>query len=258
MGNKVAIVTGAAGGIGQATALHLARGGVDLVLGDLADCSETAQMVGEAGGKAASIRTDVTSSDSWNEAVDCAVKTYGRLDALANIAGAPNRKSIQTVVDMSEETWNLAIDVDLKGVWLGMKAVIPVLVENGGGRIVNVSSIAASRGLPGLAAYSAAKAGLEGLSRQAAVEYGPHNVAVNVVAPGAIESRANPDPAGFEKAAGPFSVFNRIGRPNEVASVIAYLLQDASFVTGQLIRIDGGWTVSAGSPGGRPDVPASE
>jgi NAD(P)-dependent dehydrogenase (short-subunit alcohol dehydrogenase family) len=139
--------------------------------------------------------------------------------------------------------------VDVKGVWLGMKYVIPVMLENGEGRIVNVSSLAAHRGLQGLASYTAAKGAVEALSRQAAVEYGRQGILVNVLAPGTVETSINAAILASEAggaASRATTAIGRWGQPPEIAAAISFLLHEASFATGQVFLIDGGWAITGG------------
>jgi NAD(P)-dependent dehydrogenase (short-subunit alcohol dehydrogenase family) len=242
---RVALITGAARGIGQGAARALAGKGVHVVCADLAGCDETLALIEDAGGTASQVVLDVRDEQLWRAAVADASGRTGRIDYLANIAGAVSAGVRDSILDLDEDTWNFLLDVDLKGVWLGMRSVMPMFLTSGGGRIVNVSSVAASRGLPGLAAYSAAKAGVEALSRQVAVEFGPHGVAVNVVVPGSFATSINSAVPGWRELAPQRSVFGRAGRVEEVADAIAYALLHEGFITGTTIVVDGGWSAAA-------------
>ena len=146
---------------------------------------------------------------------------------------------------LTEERWDHVVGVDLKGVWLGMRAVIPTMIEGGGGRIANVASLAALRGLPNLAAYSAAKGGVAALTRQAAIEYTADNILVNAIAPGTIDTPilSGVLPEHLEQFAAAHAV-NRLGRPEEVAAMMVHFFSDdGDFLTGQLYPVDGGWSV---------------
>jgi NAD(P)-dependent dehydrogenase (short-subunit alcohol dehydrogenase family) len=162
---------------------------------------------------------------------------------LANIAGIQPQGD--TVLEQDEDGWDRILGVNLKGVWLGMRALLPGMLERGEGRIVNVASLAADTGLPGLAAYTASKAGVAGLTRQAAVEYAPAGIRINALAPGMIETpmiTGNPPEAlqaFLEKTPA-----GRPGQPEEIAEIILFLAgPDAGFITGQTISVDGGWGI---------------
>jgi NAD(P)-dependent dehydrogenase (short-subunit alcohol dehydrogenase family) len=149
---------------------------------------ETVTMIRDAGGTAMDKTIDVARPAAWEQLVSQVKDEVGHIDYLAAVAGVVNRLSPDTVEELTEEAWDHVLGVDAKGVWLGMKYVIPVMIEQGGGRVVNVSSLAAHRGLQGLASYTAAKGAVEALTRQAAVEYGRQGILANVVAPGTIET----------------------------------------------------------------------
>ena len=243
---KVALVTGAAQGIGEAAALRFAAEGAVVVCADLQSrVTDTASRIQEQGGRATGVQMDVTQSSDWAHLVDATVDTHGRIDMLANIAGVVALDGPDTVVGLTEERWDHVVGVDLKGVWLGMRAVIPTMIEQGGGRICNVASMAALRGLPNLAAYSAAKGGVAALTRQAAIEYAEHNILVNAVAPGTIDTPilAGVVPEHLEAFAAAHAV-NRLGQPGEVAAMMVHFFSaDGDFLTGQLFPVCGGWSV---------------
>lgn len=246
---KIAVVTGAYGGIGQAIAIRLAADGHTVIATDLNKPEDTVTQIIEAGGEAVAYELDVTKAADWDRVIGETIEKYGAVDYLAASAGVVNRWSADTAVDLTEEAWDKVLDVDAKGVWLGMKAVIPNMIERGGGRIVNISSLAAHKGLQGLASYSAAKGAVEALSRQVAVEYGRKGVLVNVVAPGTIETSINAatlaDPvAGAASAA--TTTLGRWGQVNELAAAVSFLLNEGSFVSGQVYLVDGGWSISGG------------
>ncbi|MCD2146066.1 SDR family NAD(P)-dependent oxidoreductase [Gordonia paraffinivorans] len=239
---KTAIVTGAAQGIGQATALRLAEDGAHVVAADIQDCDVTLKQISEAGGSAEYVRLDVRVADDWAAAVDKVTASRGAIDCLANVAGVVNMISEDTVVGLTEEAWDNVIGTDLKGVWLGMRAVIPGMIANGGGRIVNISSMAALRGLPNLASYSAAKGGVVGLTKQAAFEYGEHNILINAIAPGTIDTPILADiTEEMRQANANAHIVRRLGRPSEIASMVAYLMREGDFLTGEIYPVDGGW-----------------
>ncbi len=242
LNGKIAIVTGAHQGIGQATAIRLAADGAHVIAADLQDCEVTIKEITEAGHSAEAVRLDVRVADDWASTVADVIDRHGRVDCLANIAGVVNMISEDSVVGLTEEAWDTVIGTDLKGVWLGMRAVIPNMIEGGGGRIVNISSMAALRGLPNLASYSAAKGGVVGLTKQAAYEYGPHNVLINAIAPGTIDTPILADiTEEMRQANANAHIVRRLGKPSEIASMVAYLMREGDFLTGEIYPVDGGW-----------------
>lgn len=248
--SHVAIVTGAFGGIGRAIAVQLgAEPGTVVVCADIQGAEETAALVTAAGGTGVSRELDVRSAAQWKRLVDDVVAEHGRVDYLAASAGVVNRLSLDTVVDLTEEAWDQVLAVDAKGVWLGMQAVIPQMIEQGGGHVVNISSLAASKGLQGLASYTAAKGAVEALTRQAAAEYGRRGVLVNAVAPGTIETTINAatlaDPIGAAASIATTTI-GRWGQTHELAAMVVALLRNGSFVSGQVFHVDGGWSISGG------------
>ncbi|KID28712.1 dehydrogenase of unknown specificity, short-chain alcohol dehydrogenase like [Prauserella sp. Am3] len=238
----VAFVTGAAQGIGRATARRLASDGMHVVCADQQDASGTVAEIEGEGGKAEAVELDVRSASQWSDAVSGVLDRHGRIDHLANIAGVVNMVSSDTVVGLTEEGWDYVVDTDLKGPWLGMRAVIPGMIDAGGGRIVNISSLAALRGLPNLASYSAAKGGVAALTRQVAYEYGQDGILVNAIAPGTIDTPILGDITPEMKQANAAAhIVDRLGRPEEIASMVSYLMREGSFLTGVVYPVDGGW-----------------
>lgn len=244
--DKVAIVTGAAQGIGRSAALRFAAEGAAVVCADIQEkVSDTVDEITASGQRALSVVMDVTKADDWDRVVSATVDAYSRIDLLANIAGVVALDGPDTVDGLTEERWDHVVGVDLKGVWLGMRAVVPTMVEQKGGRICNVASMAALRGLPNLAAYSAAKGGVAALTRQAAIEYAEHDILVNAVAPGTINTPilAGVMPEHLEAFAAAHAV-NRLGEPEEVAAMMVHFFsEDGSFLTGQLFPVCGGWSI---------------
>ncbi|HEX4107894.1 MAG TPA: SDR family NAD(P)-dependent oxidoreductase [Solirubrobacteraceae bacterium] len=243
---KVAIITGAVQGIGRACAVRVAQEGAAVVLGDLQDDDATVNEITAAGGHCARIVMDVRKRADWQRLVSAALDSYGRVDLLGNVAGVVNMHSPDNVVELTDEGWDTVLDTDLRGVWLGMQAAIPKMVQGGGGRIVNISSLAALKGLDNLAAYSAAKAGVIGLTQQTALEFAKDNILVNAIAPGTIDTPILADITPEMKKMNENShMIKRLGRPSEIAGMMAFLFSgDGDFSTGLTFPVDGGWSVN--------------
>jgi NAD(P)-dependent dehydrogenase (short-subunit alcohol dehydrogenase family) len=245
---KVAFVTGAANGIGRAAALAFAREGANVVAADVSEQSnqETARMIEEAGGRALAVRCDVTRAEDVKAALDKAVEAFGRLDFAFNNAGV--EQATAALADITEEEWDRIISIDLRGVFLCMKYEIPLLFKQGGGTIVNTSSGAGVKGFTGGAAYGAAKHGVVGLTKVAALDYAPSNIRVNAVCPGIIDTPmmqrfSGGTPEGRERVIAQEPI-GRMGKPEEIAATVIWLCSDAaSFVIGHALVIDGGQTV---------------
>ena len=244
---KVALITGAGSGIGRATAKIFAREGAKLVLADVVEEGghQTLAMIGDTGGDAIFIRTDVSRETDVNAAVAKAVEKYGRLDCAFNNAGIEGQGGLTH--ECTVENWNRVIAIDLTGVWLCMKAEIAQMTKQGkGGAIVNTSSGAGLAGVKGMPAYVAAKHGVAGLTKSAAIEYGRHGIRVNAVCPGPIrtpmmERLLGERPNAEERFArgGPLK---RLGDPQEIGEAVAFLCSDhASYVTGLPMPVDGGF-----------------
>lgn len=244
---KVAIISGGVQGIGRACALRAASEGAQVVVADLQDDTGTVDQIQADGGDAKHIVMDTRERDDWRRTVEETVKAFGGVDLLGNVAGVVNLKSEDTIVELTDEGWDFVIGTDLRGVWLGMQAVIPQMIDGGGGRIVNISSVAALKGLPNLASYSAAKGGVIGLTQQAAMEYSEHDILVNAIAPGTIDTPILQDITDeMREANANAHMLNRLGKPEEIAGMMAYFFspQDGAFVTGQTYAVDGGWVPS--------------
>jgi NAD(P)-dependent dehydrogenase (short-subunit alcohol dehydrogenase family) len=250
---KVTVLTGAASGIGRASARLLAAEGARLVIGDVDEAGGEAVAGGirDVGGTCRFLRTDVRSYDEVGALVGSAVDEHGRLDVIVNNVGVAIGGAAG---EMSEEDWNAVIDVNLTGVWRGMRHAIPAMLEGGGGSVVNVSSVQSLVGFVGWSGYAASKGGINGLTQQAAVEYGPRGIRVNAIIPGTILTgmnegilREHPDPDRQLAEWTAMHPIGRIGQPEEVATAVVYLASDeSSFVTGTLLRVDGGMVVKAG------------
>lgn len=243
---RVAIISGGVQGIGQACAKRMAEEGAKVVIADLQDDSTTLDAITSAGGEATQVQMDVRRREDWDRTVQATLDAYGTVDWLGNVAGVVNMKSEDSVVGLTDEGWDYVIDTDLRGVWLGMQAVIPHMQKNGGGKIVNISSLAALKGLENLASYSAAKAGVIGLTQQAALNYAPDNILINAICPGTIDTPILADITPEMKKQNENShMIKRLGRPEEIAGKMAYFFSaDGDFSTGLTEAVDGGWSIN--------------
>ena len=243
---KVALVTGAGSGIGRAAALAFARTGAKVVLGNRnADRgTETADLIQQAGGQATFLRTDVAQADDVAALVAHAVTTYGRLDVAFNNAGIEGEMA--PLLEQTEENYQQVMDINVKGVWLSMKCQIAQMLKHGGGAIVNNASVLASVGVPGGAIYVASKHAVLGLTKSVALDYAKQGIRINAVSPGAIETKMIERMTGTDEARDRMirlHPIGRMGQPEEIAEAVVWLTTDAaSFITGQELRIDGGFT----------------
>jgi NAD(P)-dependent dehydrogenase (short-subunit alcohol dehydrogenase family) len=242
---KVALVTGGASGIGRATALAFAREGAKVVVSDVvvAGGEETVALIKAAGGEAQFMKADVAKPAEVDALIAQVVAAYGRLDCAFNNAGIEG--SMTSTLDCSEENFDRTIAINLKGVWLCMKAEIAQMLKQGGGAIVNTASVAGLVGFAGLPAYVASKHGVVGLTKTAALEYAKSGIRINAVCPGGIQTpmlerlfQSQPQ-AGEAIAA--MEPVGRLGKPEEIAEAAVWLCSDAaSFVTGLPMAVDGG------------------
>ena len=245
---KSALITGGGGGIGRATALAFAREGGRVAVADVAieTARETVALVNAAGGQAISLSGDVTRDTDVRAMIEDVVRTYGRLDCAFNnagIAGYQVDAGGKKTADWSEEAFDRMVAVNLKGVWLCMRHELKQMEAQGGGAIVNTGSIAGLAGLPTSSAYVAAKHGVVGLTKTAALEYAAANIRVNAVCPGFIKTRMTEDTMRRRGEAILAQVpFRRMGEPEEIAEMVAWLCSDrASYVSGAAYNVDGGW-----------------
>jgi 3-oxoacyl-[acyl-carrier protein] reductase len=244
LSGKVAIVTGAGRGIGKEIAMTLASEGASIaVLGRSETAKETAQEITKMKGNAVAVMADVSDSKQVQEAVKNVLKKFGRIDILVNNAGI-YRSSF--LAQMKEEEWDEVMSIDLKGVFNCTKAVLPAMMKQKYGKIVNISSIAGSSlGFSGSTHYSAAKAGIIGFTQALAMEVAQSGINVNSVAPGAIETNMLKDAMG--EAAQDFAKqvpLGRLGKPKDIANTVLFLVSDdANYITGQIIIVDGGLVV---------------
>ncbi|NEO84953.1 MAG: SDR family oxidoreductase [Spirulina sp. SIO3F2] len=246
MTGKIAVVTGGSSGIGQAACLRFAQAGATVVLAArrAKEGEETAQMIRESGGQAVFVQTDVANSTDVTTLFKTCLERYGRLDYACNNAGIEG--TIVPLAEYSEADWDQVIAVNLKGVWLCLKEEIQIMRQQGGGAIVNVSSVGGLIGFPGLGPYIATKHALLGLTKTAVLEYTTDNIRINAVCPGLIDTDlADRFTGGAESEAEQFLMslkpMGRRGTSAEVAEAIVWLCSDAaSYVTGHSMVIDGG------------------
>jgi NAD(P)-dependent dehydrogenase (short-subunit alcohol dehydrogenase family) len=244
LGGKVALITGAGSGIGRASALLFAREGARVVVVDYASAGgqETVRMIEEAGGDAIFIEADVSKAADVERMVKTTVETYGRIDILYNNAGIAGRPARTTKA--AEDEWNSIISTNLRGVFLGSKYAIPVMVTHGGGVVINTASAAGLFGSPGRPAYGASKAGVIQLTKTMALEYGKQNVRVNCICAGAVQTPMSAPDLADDAARQAFIQnvpLGRIGLPEEIAKAALYLASDdSSYTTGAALVVDGG------------------
>jgi 3-oxoacyl-[acyl-carrier protein] reductase len=253
LSGRVAALTGAASGIGKATALTLGAAGASIVCADIdeAGAQATADEIASAGSKAVAMRADVTKRADVDAVVDRAVSEFGQLDVMGNVAGVPFNKM---VVDVSDDEFERILAINLKSVWYGCQAALRVMIPQGSGNIINIASGAIDTPAPTLAVYGLTKAAVAMLTKTVAVEGGAHGIRCNALAPGVIETKfsaqhfvdakGNVDPERLDKYRTRFGAqapVGRVGEAQDVAWTILYLVSDAaSFVTGQILRPNGG------------------
>jgi len=245
---KSALITGGGGGIGRATALAFAREGARVAVADAAEDSarQTVALVNQTGGQAMSLAGDVTDSAQVQTMIAAVVSAYGRLDCAFNnagIAGFQVDAAGKRTHEWADESFDRMIAVNLRGVWLCMKHELVQMLQQGGGVIVNTGSIAGLIGLPTSSAYVAAKHGVLGLTKTAAIEYAQDNIRVNAVCPGYIETKMTEDSMRRrgEQILG-MVPFRRMGKPEEIAEMVLWLCTErASYVSGACYNVDGGY-----------------
>lgn len=249
LANKVALITGAGSGMGKSAALLFANEGAKIAAVDINEgqVKEAVSTITAKGGQAIALRADVSKSEDVQRMVDETIAALGVPTILYNNAGIEGGSNF--LADFPEEEFDRVIAINLRGVFLGMKYVLPHMVKAGGGSVINTASIAGLVAVRGGVAYAAAKAGVIAMTRVAALEYGRYNIRVNAICPGAIETpmaqRIRKGQPPNPKVIDRISVLGRMAEPEEIAKVALFLASDdASFATGAPFIIDGGWTVT--------------
>ena len=244
--DKIALVTGGTTGIGRATAIALAKAGAKVVVSGrrAAEGEETVRLVRAAGGEAMFVKADVAIPSDVKNLVDATVRAHGRLDIAFNNAGVESAV-IAPTADQDDDDFDKVFAINVKGVYLSMKHQIPAMLKGGGGSIINTSAVAGVIGMPGVGPYVASKHAVIGLTKNAALEYAKLGIRVNAVAPAAIET---PMLDRFTESVlrdflSSLHPIGRLGKPEEIADAVVWLASSqASFVTGQTIAVDGGFT----------------
>ncbi|NWJ48216.1 MAG: SDR family oxidoreductase [Chloroflexi bacterium] len=247
LAGKVALITGAGNGIGRITARLFASESASVVISDRleADLKETERLITSEGGKVTTILCDVTKAAQVQASVNLSLETYGKLNILVNNAGIGRNPA--RITELSEEDWDITLNVNLKGVFLGMKYAIPAMKKQGGS-IINLASVAGIVGTPKLSAYGASKAGVIQLSKTAALEWARYGIRVNAVCPSWTKTNmvdlftnATPNPQATEQGMASAIPLGRLGQPEEIANAILFLASDdSSFITGATLPVDGG------------------
>lgn len=240
---KVALVTGGSSGIGKATALAFARIGANVVIASrrVTEGEQTAHEICERGGDAIFVKTDVSKASEVEGLMNQTIKFYRRLDYVCNNAGT---FVMGQLFELSEEEWDRTINANLKGIWLSLKYQIPIMLQQKGGVIVNMASMSAIIGNPGVSIYSASKGGVVALTQSAAIEYAASGIRINAISPGVISTPMVDDiPIPLLEKIQSKHPIGRLGQPEEIADAVVWLCSDkASFVTGHNMVIDGGYT----------------
>ena len=240
--NRTIVITGAATGIGQAFAIGCAAQGANVVVADLNAADETVDAIQKLGGQAISVRVDVADETSVRAMANAAVNRFGRIDGLINNAAYFREIKLTDFEELDSAQWDRLFNVNVKGVWLCCKAVMPTMRKQGGGSIVNISSVVAVAGQPGYLHYVASKGAVLAMTKGLAKETGKHGVRVNVIAPGFVITDATRNrPIEWQQMFLKARAISREQRPDDLVGTALYLLSDlAGFVSGQTIVVDGG------------------
>jgi 3-oxoacyl-[acyl-carrier protein] reductase len=245
LAGKVAVVTGGTRGIGKAIALTFAQEGADVMVGDIREADISTQDIKGIGGRIVSVKADITQKVEVKAMIQSALDRFSKIDILVNNAGVPGRGNL---MDMTEEAWDLTVDVILKGSFLCSQAAAEKMISNRYGKIVNIASIGGLIYNAGISAnYASAKAGVIHLTRACAREFGPYGINVNAIAPGMVvtdlvySGRTQKQAEDFIEDAKKSAVLGRVGAPQDIANVALFLASDeSSYITGQVIAVDGG------------------
>lgn len=249
MQGKVALVTGAGDGLGRASARAFAREGASVIVSDIDEVggARTVSLIRDAGGEASFVPCDVTGVEQVDALIQKTIDLYGRLDCAHNNAGGGGAMGRPLTHEFNAEDWLHVIEINLNSIWYCMRREIPIMLDQGAGAIVNTSSIYGIAGAVRTAAYVAAKHGVVGLTRAAALEYADQGIRVNAVCPAHVPTtsvkRLMDDDPGLEPWVNGLSPSGRMGRPEEIGETVVWLCSDAaSFITGHAMPVDGGWT----------------
>lgn len=242
--NKVAIVTGSKRGIGKSIALELAKEGAKVIISDinLKECQTVCNEIKKIGSDAIAVKCDVSKKRDVDAMVKKTIQKFNKIDILVNNAGVFLMKPF---VEMTEKDWDFVLDINLKGLFLCTNAVAKQMVKQKNGKIISIASIAGKVGFMNSSAYCASKAGIINLTRELAMELSPHNINVNVVAPGIIDTKMTEDMLKDKKTKKVLlasTPLGRVGQPEEIGKATVFLASDDSnFITGHTLVVDGGW-----------------